>query len=69
MGGFCRPLAAISGTLFPHLPERTAFHKRRLRLSGVIAALIREFARHSAGSPQRDPAHRPRRCARGLRAE
>ncbi len=35
--------------LFPHLPERTAYHKRRLRLSGVIEALIREFARHSPG--------------------
>jgi hypothetical protein len=37
------------GHLFPHLPERTAFHKRRLRLSGVIEAMIREFARHSPG--------------------
>jgi len=37
------------GHLFPHLPERTAFHKRRLRLSGVIEALIAEFARHSPG--------------------
>jgi hypothetical protein len=37
------------GHLFPCLPERTAFHKRRLRLSGVIEALIREFARHSPG--------------------
>jgi hypothetical protein len=35
--------------LFPYLPERTAFHKRRLRLSGVIEALIAEFARHSPG--------------------
>jgi hypothetical protein len=35
---------------FPQLPERTAFHKRRLRLSGVIEALIAEFARHSPGS-------------------
>jgi Transposase DDE domain len=35
--------------LFPHLPERTAFHKRRLRLSGVIERLIDEFARHSPG--------------------
>jgi hypothetical protein len=35
--------------LFPHLPERSAFHKRRLRLSGVIEALIAEFARHSPG--------------------
>lgn len=37
------------GHLFPHLPERTAFHKRRLRLSPVIEALIGEFARHSLG--------------------
>jgi hypothetical protein len=37
------------GRLFPHLPERTAFHKRRLRLSGAIEALTREFARHSPG--------------------
>ena len=35
--------------LFPELPERTAFHKRRLRLSGVIERLITEFARHSPG--------------------
>jgi hypothetical protein len=35
--------------LFPQLPERTAFHKRRLRLSDVIEALIAEFARHSPG--------------------
>src|SRR6266542_3617647 len=35
--------------LFPRLPERSAFHKRRLRLSGTIEALIAEFARHSPG--------------------
>jgi Transposase DDE domain len=35
--------------LFPRLPERSAFHKRRLRLSGSIEALIAEFARHSPG--------------------
>jgi hypothetical protein len=35
--------------LFPQLPERSAFHKRRLRLSGTIEALIAEFARHSPG--------------------
>ena len=35
--------------LFPALPERSAFHKRRLRLSDVIEGLIAEFARHSAG--------------------
>ena len=37
------------GHLFPHLPERTAFHKRRLRLSGQIEAVIGEFARRSPG--------------------
>jgi len=37
------------GHLFPHLPERTAFFKRRLRLSEVMEALIAEFARHSPG--------------------
>jgi Transposase DDE domain len=37
------------GHLFPHLPERTAFHKRRLRLSGQTEALIAEFARRSPG--------------------
>jgi hypothetical protein len=41
----CRGL----GHLFPVLPERTAFHKRRLRLSPMIEALISEFARHSPG--------------------
>lgn len=35
--------------LFPALPERSAFHKRRLRLSDVIEGLIAEFARHSPG--------------------
>lgn len=35
--------------LFPCLPTRDAFHKRRLRLSGQIEALIVEFARHSPG--------------------
>jgi hypothetical protein len=47
-----RFLAAASrrlSHLFPALPERIAFHKRRLRLSGVIEALIVEFARHSPG--------------------
>jgi hypothetical protein len=37
------------GHLFPVLPERSAYHKRRLRLAGVIEALIAEFARHSPG--------------------
>src|SRR3954447_14043207 len=35
--------------LFPRIPERSAFHKRRLRLSAVIEGLIAEFARHSPG--------------------
>jgi DDE family transposase len=37
------------GHLFPVLPERSAYHKRRLRLAGTIEALIAEFARHSPG--------------------
>jgi hypothetical protein len=37
------------GHLFPRLPERTAYHKRRLRLSAVIEALIAHFARESPG--------------------
>ncbi len=48
-GRFLRAARRQLGHLFPELPERTAFHKRRLRLSGVIEALIREFARHSPG--------------------
>ena len=35
--------------LFPQLPERSAFHKRRLRLSAVLEGLIAEFARHCPG--------------------
>jgi len=35
--------------LFPSLPAREAFHKRRLRVSGQIEALIAEFARRSPG--------------------
>ena len=35
--------------LFPVLPERTASHKRRLRLSDQIEALIAHFARQSPG--------------------
>lgn len=37
------------GHLFPTLPTRDAFHKRRLRLSGQIEALIAHFARQSPG--------------------
>ena len=35
--------------LFPTIPTRDAFHKRRLRLSGRIEALIAHFARRSPG--------------------
>ena len=35
--------------LFPTIPTRDAFHKRRLRLSGQIEALIAHFARESPG--------------------
>jgi hypothetical protein len=46
---FLRAARRQVGHLFPHLPERTAYHKRRLRLSGTIEALIREFAQHCPG--------------------
>jgi hypothetical protein len=46
---FLAAAAKRLGHLFPHLPERSAFHKRRLRLSVVIEALIAEFAEHSPG--------------------
>ncbi len=35
--------------LFPVLPTRDAFHKRRLRLSAQIEALVAHFARQSPG--------------------
>jgi hypothetical protein len=35
--------------LFPTIPTRDAFHKRRLRLSGQIEGLIAHFARQSPG--------------------
>jgi hypothetical protein len=35
--------------LFPTIPARDAFHKRRLRLAGEIEALIAHFARQSPG--------------------
>ena len=35
--------------LFPRLPARDAFHKRRLRLSPQIEAMIAHFARQSPG--------------------
>jgi hypothetical protein len=38
------------GHLFPMLPDRSGFYKRREALSDTIEALIGEFARHSPGS-------------------
>jgi hypothetical protein len=38
------------GHLFPTLPDRSGFYKRREALSDTIEALIAEFARHSPGS-------------------
>jgi hypothetical protein len=38
------------GHLFPQLPERDGFYKRRERLSDTIEMLIAEFASHSPGS-------------------
>ena len=38
------------GHLFPTLPDRAGFYKRREALSDTIEALIAEFARHSPGS-------------------
>jgi hypothetical protein len=35
--------------LFPVMASRDAFHKRRIRLSGQIEALVAHFARHSPG--------------------
>src|SRR3954447_14078377 len=35
--------------LFPRIPQRSGFYKRREQLSDTIEALIDEFARHSAG--------------------
>lgn len=46
---FLRAARRQLGHLFPRLPERTAYHKRRLRLSGAIEALIRQFAQHCPG--------------------
>ncbi len=37
------------GHLFPSLPKRPGFYKRRERLSDTIEALVAEFARHSPG--------------------
>ena len=38
------------GHLFPVLPDRDGFYKRREALSDTIEALIAEFAGHSPGS-------------------
>jgi hypothetical protein len=35
--------------LFPDLPDRSAFHKRRLRLSDVMERLVAQFARQCPG--------------------
>lgn len=35
--------------LFPSIPTRDAYHKRRLRLSGQLEALVARFARESPG--------------------
>jgi hypothetical protein len=35
--------------LFPSIPTRDAYHKRRIRLSGQLEALIARFARESPG--------------------
>src|ERR1043165_7770540 len=35
--------------LFPRIPQRSGFYKRREQLSDTIEALIDEFARHSHG--------------------
>jgi hypothetical protein len=35
--------------LFPSLPARDAYHKRRIRLSGQLEALVARFARESPG--------------------
>src|SRR3954468_17962776 len=37
------------GHLFPRLPKRPGFVKRRQRLADTIEALIAEFAQHTAG--------------------
>lgn len=46
---FLRAARRQLGHLFPRLAERTAYHKRRLRLSCAIEALIAQFAQHSPG--------------------
>ncbi len=46
---FIATAAKRLGHLFPALPTRDAFHKRRLRLSGQIEALVAHFARQSPG--------------------
>jgi DDE family transposase len=46
---FCAIAPRRLGHLFPQLPERPAFVKRRQRLADTIEALIAEFARHTPG--------------------
>jgi hypothetical protein len=47
---FCAGAARRLGHLFPRLPKRPGYVKRRQRLSDTIEALIGEFAAHSPGS-------------------
>ena len=47
---FCAGASHRLGHLFPQLPKRSGYVKRRQRLSDTIEALIAEFAAHSPGS-------------------
>jgi hypothetical protein len=47
---FCTGAARRLGHLFPRLPKRPGYVKRRQRLADTIEALIAEFAAHSPGS-------------------
>ncbi len=47
---FCAGAARRLGHLFPRLPKRPGYVKRRQRLADTIEALIAEFAAHSPGS-------------------
>lgn len=47
---FCATAPKRLGYLFPRLPKRPGYAKRRQRLSDTIEALITEFAAHSPGS-------------------
>lgn len=47
---FCAGAQRRLGHLFPRLPQRPGYVKRRQRLADTIGALIAEFAAHSPGS-------------------